>query len=130
MNLCTKPGLGVTIVGLGLLTWTGANAADIVCRGTLVGDTNFAAYYGETGFGRIELQYQRGGSLEVPLQYVRRNNQGEAVFQGNNPDQTSNVVQVFAPNPVKSGTRIVLPTMAILRLALVPARVGLVHPVV
>lgn len=107
MNRWTKPILEIAIVGLGLVTWTGtARAADIVCQGTLFGDTDFAAYYGENGFGRIELKYQRGGSVEVPLQYVRQNNQGEAVFRGNNPDQTSDVVEVFAPTPVSSETRI------------------------
>lgn len=107
INTWTRSSLGTVIVGLGLITWTGANAADIVCQGTLFGDTDFAAYYGdENGFGRIELKYQRGGSVEVPLQYVRRNNQGEAIFRGNNPDQTSDVVEVFAPTPVRSETRI------------------------
>lgn len=107
MNTWTRSSLGTVIVGLGLITWTGsANAADIVCRGTLFGDTDFAAYHGENGFGRIELKYQRGGSVEVPLSYSAINHQREAIFRGNNPDQPSDVVEVFAPTPVRSGTRI------------------------
>jgi hypothetical protein len=107
LKTVTPISLGTAIVGLGLFNWTGtARAADIVCRGTLFRDTNFAAYYGETGFGRIELQYRRGGSVEVPLQYIAINSRGESLFRGNNPQQPSDVIEVFARSPVRPGTRI------------------------
>lgn len=102
-----RPFLGTAIAGLGLLNiTTPVRAADIVCRGNLFGDTDFAAYYGEIGFGRIELKFARGGTVEVPLLYKGRNPRGENLFRGNNPDQPSDVVEVIAPRNVQPGTRI------------------------
>ncbi|NJL84527.1 MAG: hypothetical protein HC890_19245 [Chloroflexaceae bacterium] len=88
------------------MAWSGsAVAQDIVCRGTLFGDTDFIAYHGEVGFGRIVLNYRQGGSVEVPLLFVTKR-QDEEIFRGNNPNQPGDVVEIFAPTPVRDGTRI------------------------
>lgn len=84
-----------------------AKAADIICRGVMFGDTDFAAYHGEVGFGYITLTFRSNGrTVEIPLNYIRQTPQGEALFQGNNPDQPSDIVQVIAPSPVRAGTQI------------------------
>lgn len=99
---------GIAIAGFGLIFPTASvKAADIVCRGTLFGDTDFTAFYGEIGFGRMELRFLRGGkTVEVPLLYSGRNSRGENIFRGNNPDQPSDVVEVIAPRNVNPQTRI------------------------
>lgn len=107
LNIWIRSLGGTAIVGFTVLAGVGtARAADLVCRGTMFGDTDFAAYSGENGFGRIELQYRRGGSVSVPLRYIRQNNQGESVFRGNNPDQSSDVVEVIAPARLQAGQSI------------------------
>jgi hypothetical protein len=102
-----SPILGSIIAGLGLMAWTGAaSAAEIVCRGTMSDDADFAAFYGENGFVRIKLKYAEGGTVEIPLRYARKNGRGESIFQGKNPNQPSDVVKVFAPTQVQAGTTI------------------------
>ena len=97
----------VTTLGIGLWQSPRSLAADIVCRGVMFGDTDFAAYHGEVGFGRIELTFRRNGrTVAIPLQYAELNSQNQAVFRGNNPESPSDIVEVVAPRNVQAGTAI------------------------
>ncbi|NJL01036.1 MAG: hypothetical protein HC910_10915 [Spirulinaceae cyanobacterium SM2_1_0] len=73
----------------------------------MFGDTDFAAHYGEVGFGRIELTFRSNGhTVEIPLMYVGLDAQERSIFRGNNPEQTSDVAEVVAPRNVQVGTTI------------------------
>lgn len=81
-----------------------ARAADLVCRGVMFGDTDFAAYQGEAGFGRLDLTFRRNNrTVSIPLSFVGVTEAGFSHFRGNNPDQPSDVAEVFAPRGVGPG---------------------------
>jgi hypothetical protein len=97
----------ITSISVGLISGVrSVRAADIVCTGTMLSNINFTAYHGENGFGRIKLEFPKGGIVEIPLQYLRRNNRGELIFRGNNPAQPSKVIDILSPAKVQQGTSI------------------------